>query len=310
MGEEIGKLEKKLRDALTDAREHYAKVALGLLTVFAVFWILSALGNAFLAMFSLGLGLTTLGARVSKYKLQLELFNDIMYFASVLIVFAIIGHATAYFGYQLSPKWMGLVDAATSLEIPLLVYAFMVYSFHPTRPGKWPWIGLLIIIDGIINPKTRQILESQTTNAISIPGIGTYNLNYLAYLAIALGIASIGVFLVYRRSALWGNIATIYTILGIITGAHLSLVYLHKAGIFLWLTLPPWVESVAVFSSASLLGSALFFFIVYMFTGAGASKALALAGIWALAVYGPTGMIGLVYLAVFSIAVWVLLAIL
>jgi hypothetical protein len=266
-------------------------VVLTALALLAVLYIMVMLGQHVLASFLAFAGVTAIGARLTKYKLQLEVFDAVMYIGGIIIAFSLLYHTATLLGYA-SYLPIGLsqfAGVASALVIPIMIYNALVYAQHPTKPGYYAWMTFLAVMDTVMGVSAggKPIAGVQPVIYLVV-GVAMLSLALGGYLGLKLSLSSF---------------TGIVALLVFFVGVSLGVSFINASG-FYYIYLPSWFNWV---SSAMLLGMVLFLFIAYLVERTSATPFLAGAAIWALSVYGATGLTMLINLALFSIAVWVIL---
>jgi len=261
------------------------------LAIFATIYILLLLGDKLLASFLAFAGVTGLGARLAKYKMQLEVFDAVIYVGTVMVAISIMLHFAQILGlsgYFPSALNQFVQGASPALETALAVFAALAFSQSPTKPSYYSWLAFLCVMDLTI---THGMYMSSAERAIWLV-VG------LAILAICLGaFFGIGLKLTVFNGA--------FTLVIAMTGFMLAAQALAKVGYNI--PLPSWLIYVA---NATLLAMVVFMFIVYLVVRANPTYFLAGASIFALSAYGLQGIQLLLNIALFSIAVFVVIAVL
>lgn len=280
-------------------QKYMVDIALGVLVLIAAVYILALLSQTVLAMFLGAIGITTLGGSLLasrqqflKYRMQLEIFYYVIWFASALIIVSIIQHALEKLNYPLvlGPMWDSLVSAAAGLELPILIFSVLYFSFRPGKPDYYAFLAFLIVVDQILSKSLAEMLNWAT----------------------ALALISFGVYLILGKYAGWKLVTQICSLAVAITAINAGLDALHNAGVLTWLVLPEWWSALVFLSSGLMLGSVMILFIIYIITNTGIKTLLVATAVYVLTAQVFSGGLlepftTLIYLAVFSIAVWVLL---
>jgi hypothetical protein len=264
------------------------KIILAGLALILVLYFLMRLGKPALASFLALSGITALGAKAAKYSLQLEIFDSILYLGIILIALSMVNNVIMMLnlGYTLPSSWTTLMKAAEGLTPAIIVFAALSYAQAPARPTLYAWVALL----GTIALTMQQ---------------GAMN----TYIGLAIGIAivSIALGLVLKFGIPYEAISHIFMYVVLFLGITLGINMIHMAGYLTWFYLPNWWP---VLSSSILLGVVSFLFIAYVIARIRPTVLLAAASIYALWAYGSQGLQMLIYLALFSIAIWVVLGLL
>jgi hypothetical protein len=269
-------------------RSDLSKIILAGLALVIVLYFLLRLNMPALASFLALSGITALGAKAAKYSLQLEIFDSILYLGIILIALSMVNNVIMMLnlGYTLPSSWVTLMKAAEGLTPAIIIFAALSYAQAPARPTLYAWVALL----GTIALTMQQ---------------GVMN----TYMGLAIGIAivSIALGLVLKFGVPYASIANIFKYVVLFVGIAMGINMIHMAGYLTWLNLPSWWP---VLSSSILLGAVTFLFIAYVIARVTPTVLLAAASIYALFTYGMQGLQMLIYLALFSIAIWVVLGLL
>jgi hypothetical protein len=272
-------------------KEELRNIVLGALALFAVLYILISVGEKLLASFLAFAGVTALGARIAKYQLQLEVFDAIVYIGILMVASSLIVHFAQLIGASayLPSALVAFASASSYLEVALMIFAALSYAQHATKPGFYAWFVFLCVFDLIINKNTYA------------------NLNVTPYEYLIIGLAVLGIAVgAYLGLKLSFTVFTgIMALLVFFTGVSIAVGFLSSSGLVSVPALPRWFITV---SSSALLGMVLYMFIAHLVDrSVSPTPFLAGASIWALSVFGITGLQALINLALFSIAVWILI---
>lgn len=291
---------------LMSVRKYMVNFLTGVLVLVAAVYLLAALGQVALSMF-LGLcgGVSVVGgflrerSDILKYSMQLEIFDYIIWFASALLLLVVINDAVdalGWSGYVSWPSaWRDLMDAARSLEVPVLLFCVLHYSFRPGRPDYYAFVAFVVTIDLLLKGATFQLAQS----------FGQYAM----YLSFGLALASFGIYLILGRYAGWKLVVEVSGVAVALFAIWEGLYYLNQAGILTWIHLPAWWGLIYMAMAGFLLGTVAILFTIYLVSRTGIRTLLVATSVYALYSLpnAYTAFYTLLYLAVFSIAVWVLL---
>ena len=290
-------------------RKYIVDALAGVLVLVTAVYLLAIMGQTLLALFLGACGISVVGGSLLsrqqflKYRMQLEIFYYVIWFASALLLLVIIDDALKVLNIPVSwpSAWTQLMDAARGLELPVLIFSIIYFSFRPGRPNYYAFIAFLITLDCFLR------------GSLIMPWI-TGTVEMITYITIALALISFGFYLILGRYAGWKLVVQVASLGTAIVALNTGLTYLHSANILTWLSLPPWWNLLVLASSGFMLASVITILIVYLVS---ASSAMLRALLVATAVYVLTtlppetmqnAVLQLMYLAVFSIAVWVIVA--
>ena len=292
---------------LMSVRKYMVNFLTGVLVLVAAVYLLAALGQVALSMF-LGLcgGVSVISgflrerSDILKYSAQLEIFDYIIWFASALLLLVVINDALdllGWSGYVNWPSaWRDLMDAARSLEVPVLLFCVLHYSFRPGRPDYYAFVAFVVTID---------LLLKGGAGVFPFAQFG----QYATYLSFGLALASFGIYLILGRYAGWKLVVEVSGVAVALFAIYEGLYYLNQAGILTWIRFPAWWGLIHAAMAGFLLGTVAILFTVYLISRTGIRTLLVATSVYAL-YFLPTPVAAfstLLYLAVFSIAVWVLL---
>jgi len=290
-------------------RKYIVDALAGVLVLVTAVYLLAIMGQTLLALFLGACGISVVGGSLLsrqqflKYRMQLEIFYYVIWFASALLLLVIIDDALKVLNIPVSwpSAWTQLMDAARGLELPVLIFSIIYFSFRPGRPNYYAFVAFLITLDCFLR------------GSLIMPWI-TGTVEMITYITIALALISFGFYLILGRYAGWKLVTQVASLGTAIVALNTGLAYLHQANILTWLTLPAWWGLLVTAASGFMLATVIILLIVYLIT---ASSAMLKALLVATAVYVlttlpattiQTAVYQLIYLAVFSIAVWVIVA--
>lgn len=269
------------------------------LAMFAVIYIMLVLGEKLLAAFTAFAGVSMFGEMVSrykseislsKYKMQLEIFDAVIYVGAIIVALGILVHTANLLKVsQYLPS--GLVSFASvsqPLEIAIMIFAAISYAQHAAKPNYYSWLAFMCVVDLVINQNTYQGFSVSAFEYLII-GISILALCLGAYFGLKLSLTSF---------------TGLFALLIALTGISLAVNAINQSNL-ISLSVPSWFPTI---SSALLLGMVLFMFITYLVERGNATPFLAGASIWALSTYGLQGLEYLINLALFSIAVFIMLS--
>jgi hypothetical protein len=288
-------------------RKYMVNFLTGVLVLVAAVYLLAALGQVALSVF-LGLwgGVSLVGGYLSsrsdfmKYSMQLEIFDYVIWFASALLLLVVINDALDVLGYSGSvawpPAWTDLMNGARSLEVPVLLFCIIHYSFRPGRPDYYAFVAFVVTID---------LLLKGGAGVFSFTQFGQYAM----YLSFGLALASFGIYLILGRYAGWKLVVEVSGVAVALFAIWEGLYYLNQAGILTWIHLPDWWGLIHLAMAGFLLGTVAILFTIYLVSRTGIRTLLIATSVYALySIPSPVQAFSmLLYLAVFSIAVWTLL---
>jgi hypothetical protein len=291
-------------------RKYIVDALAGVLVLVTAVYLLAIMGQTLLALFLGACGISVVGGSLLsrqqflKYRMQLEIFYYVIWFASALLLLVIIDDALKVLNIPVSwpSAWTQLMDAARGLELPVLIFSIIYFSFRPGRPNYYAFVAFLITLDCLLGK-----------SSLVVPLI-TGKAGMITYITIALAMISFGFYLILGRYAGWKLVVQVASLGTAIVALNTGLTYLHSANILTWLSLPPWWNLLVLASSGFMLASVITILIVYLVSASSAMlKALLVAtAVYVLTTLPPETMqnaiLQLMYLAVFSIAVWVIVA--
>jgi len=280
------------------SKEDLKSAILAGLALFSIIYLMLLLGEKILASFLAFAGVSMFSGWASyrseislaKYKAQLEVFDAIIYVGILLVALSMFTHTAQMLGWgQYLPSGLtSFASVSQTLETAIMIFAAIKYAQHPTKPNWYAWLALLCVFDMLLNKATYQNMT----------------LNPVLYLVIGLSVASICLGVYFGISVPLTAFSRLFALLVGFTGITLAADLINKSNFF-HISMPSWLPSL---STSLLLGVTLFLFIEYLFERKNPTYPLAGASIWALAVYGVAGLTTLLNLALFSIAVFILIA--